>query len=381
MNKQHTVRSPRLNGLIHRRFLRRLSATALLLGLLPAALQAQLEFFPIGTNVAGMGLAGDGGNYLVGLENHQTTPTSIGAQMVAGSGGKLGGFIPTGRTGTATAIAFDGVNYLLAWEDDGLGTLNGDTGWQMYGQFISKAGQPVGTPFALSTPGIWFDGIKTVAFDGSNYLVIWNDEVDGRGTGTWDVFGQRISPAGALVGDVVPITTEPGPQMATSVAFDGVNYFVAWMDMRIETDWNVYGQFVGRNGALVGSKVTLSADPGNQIAMVSFANGKYLVGVAHGIVMGEGGIEAVDFTVGALMAPLPLPEIMVDGGSPGVWTNRFGFNVSGNSGQTVVIEACIDLAAPAWQPVQTNTFTGGSLYFSDPGWTSYPGRFYRLRLP
>ena len=32
-----------------------------------------------------------------------------------------------------------------------------------------------------------------------------------------------------------------------------------------------------------------------------------------------------------------------------------------------------------WQPVGTKALTSGTFYFSDPGWTNYPGRFYRLR--
>jgi hypothetical protein len=46
-----------------------------------------------------------------------------------------------------------------------------------------------------------------------------------------------------------------------------------------------------------------------------------------------------------------------------------------------VVEACTNLSNPVWQPVQTNTFTAGTAYFSDPQWTNYPGRFYRLRSP
>jgi hypothetical protein len=40
-----------------------------------------------------------------------------------------------------------------------------------------------------------------------------------------------------------------------------------------------------------------------------------------------------------------------------------------------------NLANPTWYPLQTNTLTGGSFYFSDPQWTNYPGRFYRIRSP
>ena len=66
--------------------------------------------------------------------------------------------------------------------------------------------------------------------------------------------------------------------------------------------------------------------------------------------------------------------------------NQFGFNVSGFSGQVVVVEACTDLANPVWTPVSTNTLntcigTNGTSCFSDSCWTNYPGRFYRLRSP
>ena len=47
----------------------------------------------------------------------------------------------------------------------------------------------------------------------------------------------------------------------------------------------------------------------------------------------------------------------------------------------VVVEAATNLSNPVWLPVQTNTLTGDKYYFSDPEWTNYPGRFYRVRSP
>jgi hypothetical protein len=75
------------------------------------------------------------------------------------------------------------------------------------------------------------------------------------------------------------------------------------------------------------------------------------------------------------------PQVQTGDASFGVQTNQFGFNINGISNLVIVVEACTDLANPVWQPVQTNTLTNGSLYFSDPAWTNYPGRFYRLRTP
>jgi hypothetical protein len=65
----------------------------------------------------------------------------------------------------------------------------------------------------------------------------------------------------------------------------------------------------------------------------------------------------------------------------GVRNGQFGFNICWPGGQAIVVEACAGLASPAWSPLATNTLTGGSCYFTDPQWASYPGRFYRLRSP
>ncbi len=78
---------------------------------------------------------------------------------------------------------------------------------------------------------------------------------------------------------------------------------------------------------------------------------------------------------------LPNPTILNFEPSFGVQTNRFGFTISWATNISVVVEACTSFANPVWQPVQTNTLTGGSCYFSDPTWTNYPARFYRLRSP
>ena len=75
------------------------------------------------------------------------------------------------------------------------------------------------------------------------------------------------------------------------------------------------------------------------------------------------------------------PQMQTSDASFGVQTNQFGFNITWTSGRVVVVEACTNFAYPVWQPVQTNILTGDSCYFSDPDWTNYPGRFYRLRSP
>jgi hypothetical protein len=75
------------------------------------------------------------------------------------------------------------------------------------------------------------------------------------------------------------------------------------------------------------------------------------------------------------------PQVQSSRATFGVRTNRFGFTITGSSNLVIVVEASTNLANPLWSPVATNTLTTGSSYFSDPQWTNYRGRFYRLRSP
>jgi uncharacterized repeat protein (TIGR03803 family) len=75
-----------------------------------------------------------------------------------------------------------------------------------------------------------------------------------------------------------------------------------------------------------------------------------------------------------------LPQIMSDGNF-GVQSNAFGFDFTGISNQTAIIEVSTNLTESDWQPLQTNTLDGVPIYFYDPTWNLYPGRFYRLRSP
>jgi len=75
------------------------------------------------------------------------------------------------------------------------------------------------------------------------------------------------------------------------------------------------------------------------------------------------------------------PQVAASSASFGGRTNGFGFNVTGASNQTVVVEAATNLSNPDWQPMQTLTLTIGASGFNDPQWTNYPSRFYRLRPP
>jgi hypothetical protein len=86
-------------------------------------------------------------------------------------------------------------------------------------------------------------------------------------------------------------------------------------------------------------------------------------------------------TFGFDSAPTVLWNPQVQPGSFGIRSNQFGFNITGSSDLVIVIEATTNLANPIWYPLQTNTLNGSTLTFTDPQWTSYPSRFYRVTWP
>ena len=75
---------------------------------------------------------------------------------------------------------------------------------------------------------------------------------------------------------------------------------------------------------------------------------------------------------------LPNPMVLNNGTSLGVQNNAFGFTISWATNISVVVEACTNLASPVWVPLQTNALANGSCSFSDPQWTNFPSRYYRI---
>jgi BspA type Leucine rich repeat region (6 copies) len=75
---------------------------------------------------------------------------------------------------------------------------------------------------------------------------------------------------------------------------------------------------------------------------------------------------------------LPNPVILNNGPGFGVQPGGFGFTISWATNASVVVEAATNLANPVWILLSTSPLTGGTSYFSDPQWTNYPMRFYRV---
>src|SRR5881396_3199495 len=123
------------------------------------------------------------------------------------------------------SVAFDGTNYLVVWEDRRT-QIHDD----IYGALVSQDGNvldPVGIAISTAT------GRKkpSVAFGGTNYLVAWED--NRSGVNNSEIYGTRVSQAGAVLDSGgIPISTASSNQQEPSIAFDGTHYLVVWEDCR-----------------------------------------------------------------------------------------------------------------------------------------------------
>ena len=186
----------------------------------------------------------DGTHYLVVYEdasaNQSTAPLEsvvlgIDGSVIAGPTMVATEFladmaVPTERE----ALGFDGSRFLLVYTEGG-----GPSGTtpELSGIFITPGtGQTSGSAFTISQgQGAGHDS-PAIAFDGTNYLVVWVDEV----TSPVGLHAMRISKVGALV-DAAPfalvdlstaVLQEGCCDLEPTVSFDGTNYLVAYRDPR-----------------------------------------------------------------------------------------------------------------------------------------------------
>ena len=151
------------------------------------------------------------------------TLESTDSAVVNASGADV--FPPPTGSQAGLAVGFDGTNHLVVWSD-----ARGGTGQDLYGARVSKAGVVLGSAPIVISAASGDEVTAAVAFDGTNYLVVWQDS---RGSTGRDVYGARVSPDGTVLDPGgIPISTALEHQVEPAVAFDGTSYLVVWEDRR-----------------------------------------------------------------------------------------------------------------------------------------------------
>jgi hypothetical protein len=208
-------------------------------------------------------LAGfDGTNYLVVYETVQAPalPT-LNAVVISPAGVILAGpnTVATADDGPSgvnfEALAFDGSQYLLVYPQQVTG------GAQLYGVFVARLTAQANAPAFAIAPDTGPQGGAAVAFDGTNYLVAWDEQSAAPG-----VEAVRVSPTGVVL-DTAPLrvfdestATVCCSDLLPAVTFDGANYLVAYRDTRGEggslLNATVSAARISKAGALLDGSAT-----------------------------------------------------------------------------------------------------------------------------
>lgn len=151
------------------------------------------------------------------------------------------------------AVAFDGTNYLVVWEDQRSGY-----SYDIYGARFTQGNQLLdGSSFVISEAA-GDQRRPEVAFNGTNYLVVWSDL---RGGSNFDVYGARVTPAGGVLDPGgIAISAAAADQDDPAVSASGSTWVVAWRDGRNGTD-NIFAARVGAGGN-VADPVGIALAPG-----------------------------------------------------------------------------------------------------------------------
>jgi hypothetical protein len=186
------------------------------------------------------------------------TPTSdweVCGQIIDNTGSRVpgGGFcIEVLRDQQAPAVAYNTEQneYFVVWQD----SRDGD--WDIWGQIISAAGRPEGSPKkpARIEQGHQDQTSPTVTYNSiaDDYLVTWEDNWldEYNKSPKHDIWGGIVAYRdGAIIpiSRYIRISERPGDELAPAVAFNSVNpqYLVVWQDRAEDsTGWNIYGRRV-----------------------------------------------------------------------------------------------------------------------------------------
>jgi hypothetical protein len=125
--------------------------------------------------------------------------------------------VSSGEKGANPEVAFGGGKYLVVWQDVYF--------YDIYGALVDTDA-PAKSQFGIRTAsGLQEDA--AVASDGSDFLVVWEDF--GMHWPNADILATRVTSGGAVLDPGgIPVSTDPDPDLFPSVTFDGRNYVVAW---------------------------------------------------------------------------------------------------------------------------------------------------------
>ncbi len=189
-------------------------------------------------------VAFDGTNYLVIWWKHFGVPGIYGARVsTAGIVLDTSPFFIS--AGSSPALSFDGTNYLVVWEK----AIGYPASHDIFCTRVTQAGVILDTSGIAVCSDTSSQRYPTVSFDGVNYLIAWEDLRNGPFP---DIYGARVSPSGLVLDTLgIPVSTADSSQRYPSVVFEGAHYLVVWQDYDLSSDFTIQGTRVSTSGTVI----------------------------------------------------------------------------------------------------------------------------------
>ena len=324
-------------------------------------------------------LAYGDGKYLATWNDYSNGPNwTFYGRLVSASGALLGGILSisqpvNGQDEQGGSVAFDGTNFLVVWQ-----FCSASNHYVTDGVFNSPSGV-MGTPFAIgqtvsSTRNV--HGGAFALFNGTNYFVVWNLDSGLGSTNAriWNIYGRFMTPSGAFLGNEFAIVTNGNPTFP-GLAFDGINYLLSWNVNFGATNSNIQCQFLNANGQLMGPQFSPFTAQGSEVPLATFPiyDGKRFVLVTS---LSAGGFTPTnDAAIYGTFIPASTTTPQFCAGTT-YSGQKCCLSLAGTPGINYAIQMTTNLVAPSWTSIVTNSPTNGTFVFSDAGATNR-SRYYR----
>ena len=158
------------------------------------------------------------------------------------------------------AITFDGSNFLVVWQEMGPDSMNG-----VYGKRVDIAGNAIDQQTFRISPADNNAGAPGITY-GTEYFVTWVDQKADS------IRCARVSSSGTVLDNTITI-----PEIQTygtkkaSIAFDGTNYLLPYV-----FHYPFYCALLSQSGSILSSQRLMSSDC-SEGAQVIFGSENYLV--------------------------------------------------------------------------------------------------------
>ncbi len=212
-----------------------------------------------GGNAMSPQIASSGHDFLAAWVDYRNSYTSpdIYAARIGTAGNVLDpAGIPVSTLGSLEympSVGYGNPYYLVAWED----TRSGDR--DIYCARVDSSGMVMDPGGIAVSTADSSQHNSAISFDGNNYFIVWQDERNG----SYDIYGSRVGLNGIVQDPAgIAVSTGNSDQINPSVAFDGSNHIVVWEDQR-QMPSDIQGAIVNTDGVVVDTFIA-TAQPGPQ---------------------------------------------------------------------------------------------------------------------